>query len=142
MTQSDDWPSTAFPMPSFVFRLQWEDAELCFAQMSGLDIGDASEVASEFRMSCKTDQMSLVTLNLGTFISELLFEQWCSQCQTSPFSAGSAIVSLVDDEGQSTFAWKLLNPSLQKIAFSQNASGNELSIEELVIGHQGIELIA
>jgi phage tail-like protein len=140
-----------YPLPKFHFVVEWSGARIGFTEVSGLD---AETEVIEYREGSSPEYSKLrmpgmqkysnITLKRGTFASDNEFFEWWKSTRTlaSP-QRRDLIISLLNEEHQPVFVWKIKNAFPTKVqATDLKAEGNEVAIETLELAHEGIEIEA
>ena len=82
-----------------------------------------------------------VTLKKGVFKSDNKFWDWFNQIKMNTEKRGPVTISLLDEVGNPTMVWTLLNAWPTKIAGTDpKADGNEIVVESIEIAHEGLTI--
>ena len=139
--------STAiWPLPKFHFQVKWDDTEIAFQEVSGLDI--ESEVI-EYRAgnnpvfsTVKMPGMiksGNITMKKGVFAKDNALFDWFSEIKMNTIKRKALTISLLDESQAPTMVWKVQNAFPVKITSTDlKADGNEVAVETLEIAHEGI----
>ncbi|QFT93148.1 T4-like virus tail tube protein gp19 [Roseovarius sp. THAF9] len=147
MTQ-DTPDQTSWPLPKFSFLVSWDDTELSFQEVSGLDAesdvidyrAGNSKVFSAIKMP-GVQKTSNITLKRGVVTGDHGVWDWFNAIKMNTISRKSVTIALVDETGKPTMTWTLQNAFPVKISSTDlKAEGNEVAIETLEIAHEGIEI--
>ena len=140
--------TNVWPMPKFYFQVKWNDADMSFQEISGLDVeaqpieyrhGD-SPVFSKIKMPGMV-QSGNVTMKKGVFISDNKFWDWYSQIKMNTIARIPVTISLLDEAGAPTMVWTLENAWPTKITGTDlNSGGNEVAVESIEIAHEGLTI--
>ncbi len=140
--------TNVWPMPKFYFQVKWNDADMSFQEISGLDVeaqpieyrhGD-SPVFSKIKMPGMV-QSGNVTMKKGVFISDNKFWDWYSQIKMNTIARIPVTISLLDEAGAPTMVWTLENAWPTKITGTDlNSEGNEVAVESIEIAHEGLTI--
>ena len=140
--------TNVWPMPKFYFQVKWNDADMSFQEISGLDVeaqpieyrhGD-SPVFSKIKMPGIV-QSGNVTMKKGVFISDNKFWDWYSQIKMNTIARIPVTISLLDEAGAPTMVWTLENAWPTKITGTDlNSEGNEVAVESIEIAHEGLTI--
>jgi phage tail-like protein len=137
-----------WPLPKFHFRVSWDDVEMDFQEVAGLDSetqvldyrsGDAKHV-SPIKMPGMI-KSSNVTMKKGVFTRDHAVWDWFNEVTMNVVTRREVKIALLDETGAATMAWKLTNAFPVKITSPDlNATGNEVAIESIELAHEGIEI--
>ncbi|BDD09405.1 phage tail protein [Fulvitalea axinellae] len=140
--------SAVWPLPKFYFQVKWDDKELAFQEVSGLETETQeieyrhgnSPVFSTIKMPGIAKQ-GRVTMKKGVFKSDNSFWDWYSQIKLNTIKRIPVTISLLDESGAPTMVWKLKNAWPAKISGTDlKSDGNEAAIETIEIVHEGITI--
>ena len=135
-----------WPMPKFRFEvdLGTEMKSVAFREISGLD---AETQVIEYRQSnsklFSTEKMpgiskyGNVTLKRGVFVKDNTFWDWYSQISMNTIKRRTVIIRLLDEGGNVTMQWTLMNAWPTKITSTDlKSDGNEVAVDTLEIAHE------
>ena len=138
--------STAvWPLPKFHFQVKWDDTELAFQEVSGLDM--ESEVL-EYRAGnnpafskIKMPGMlkySNITMKKGVFVKDNALFLWLAEIKMNVIKRKAITISLLDEAQAPTMVWKVQNAFPIKVSGTDlKAEGNEVAVESIEIAHEG-----
>ena len=140
--------TTVWPMPKFYFRVKWENDEMKFQEVSGLDL-EAQVI--EYRHGDSKDFLPIkmpglkksgnVTMKKGVFKSDNKFWDWFNEIKLNTIKRKPVTISLLDEEGNPTMTWTLANAWPTKITGTDlKSDGNEVAIESIEIAHEGLTI--
>jgi len=145
--QSTD-AKTGWPLPKFHFQVKWDDQEMSFQEVSGLDVeaqpieyraGD-NPVFSTLKMP-GIKKYGNVTMKKGIFKSDNKFWAWFDQIKMNVIKRVPVTISLLDEEGKPTMVWTLTNAWPTKITGTDlKSDGNEVAVESIEIAHEGLKI--
>ena len=140
--------ASVWPMPKFHFKVMWNDVQMSFQEVSGLDAqseeikyraGDSS-VFSVVKMPGLI-KYGNVTMKKGIFKGDNKFWDWFSKIKMNTIERTTVTISLLDEEGSETMVWTLKNAWPTKVTGTDlKAEGNEVAIESIEIVHEGLEI--
>jgi phage tail-like protein len=137
------------PLPKFYFSVDIGDQQnLTFQEVSGLD---AQTQVIEYRagdnkrFSTVTmpgiGKFSNVTLKKGVFVRDDKFWDWYSQIKMNTIKRVPVVIRLLDEKGNASMVWTLLNAWPTKITGADlKSDGNEVAVETLEIAHEGMTI--
>lgn len=140
--------ASEWPVAKFFFKVLIDSTEMSFREVSGLDVESQN---IEYRHA-NTPQFSTIkmpgiakigniTMKKGVFKSDNKFWEWYNQIKLNTINRVPVTIMLVDETGNSTMTWKLLNAWPTKItATDMQSDGNEQAIESIEIAHEGISI--
>lgn len=136
-----------WPLPKFRFVVDWDDqTNLSFAEVSGMEsnvqpIEYRHSNSPEFSMIKMPGQRAdgSVTFRKGVFKSDNKFWEWYSAIKMNTIKRVPITIKLLDEEGNPTMVWKLLNAWPTKVTGTDlNSSSNEVAIESIEVAHEGV----
>jgi phage tail-like protein len=140
--------ANVWPLPKFSFKVEWDNNEMCFQEVSGLDIqseeikyrhGD-SPVFSVIKMP-GVKKFGNITMKKGVFKGDNKFWDWLNQIKLNTIKRVPVTISLLDEEGKATMVWTLTNAWPTKISSTDlKSEGNEVAIETIEIVHEGLTI--
>jgi phage tail-like protein len=140
--------TSVWPLPKFHFQVKWDDSEVAFQEVSGLDIeaqtieyrAGNSPVFSTVKMPglLKT---GTITMKKGVFKSDNAIFNWFAEIKMNSITRKSLTISLLDEEHNPTMVWKVRNAFPVKVSSTDlKAEGNEVAVETLELAFEGLEI--
>lgn len=135
-----------WPLPKFHFQVKWDDAELAFQEVSGLDMESEvleyragnNPVFSKLKMPGMM-KYSNVTMKKGVFVKDNALFTWFAEIKMNVIKRKAITISLLDETQTPTMVWKLQNAFPVKITGTDlKAEGNEIAVESIEIAHEGL----
>jgi phage tail-like protein len=134
-----------WPLPKFHFQVKWDDTELAFQEVSGLDIetqpleyrAGNNPVFSTIKMPgmLKTGN---ITMKKGVFAKDNAIFDWFAEIQMNVIKRKALTISLLDEAQAPTMVWKVQNAFPVKVTGTDlKAEGNEVAVESIEIAHEG-----
>ncbi|MDO6589502.1 phage tail protein [Loktanella sp. D2R18] len=134
-----------WPLPKFHFQVKWDDTELAFQEVSGLDIetqpleyrAGNNPVFSTIKMPgmLKTGN---ITMKKGVFVKDNAIWDWFAEIKMNTITRKALTISLLDEAGAPTMVWKVQNAFPVKVSGTDlKAEGNEVAVESIEIAHEG-----
>lgn len=150
MTADGSTQDNVWPLPKFYFTVKFgsQDNTISFQEISGLETetqqieyrhGD-SKTFSTIKMPgiAKTGN---VTLKKGLFAKDNNFFKWYDAIKMNTINRETVTIQLLDESGEPTMTWTLLNAWPTKISSPDLISdANEVAIETLELAHEGITI--
>ena len=140
--------ASVWPMPKFHFKVMWNDVQMSFQEVSGLDAqseeikyrsGD-SNVFSVVKMPGLI-KYGNVTMKKGIFKGDNKFWDWFKNIKMNTIERTTVTISLLDEQDKETMVWTLKNAWPTKVTGTDlKAEGNEVAIESIEIVHEGLEI--
>ncbi|TCP40178.1 phage tail protein [Rhodovulum marinum] len=139
---------TVWPLPKFYFQVKWDDTELAFQEVSGLDIESEpieyragnSKVFSKVKMPGML-KSSNITMKKGVFATDNAIFDWFNEIKMNTIKRKALTISLLDEGGNPTMVWKVRNAFPVKITGTDlKAEGNEVAVESIEIAHEGFTI--
>ncbi len=137
-----------WPMPKFYFQVKWDDKELAFQEVSGLDTeaqvieyraGNSKEFSTIKMPGIK--KYGNVTMKKGIYKGDTAFWDWLKEIKMNTIKRIPVTISLLDEAGSPAMTWKLANAWPTKITGTDfKSDGNEVAIESIEIAHEGLTL--
>lgn len=137
-----------WPLPKFYFtvKLGSQDNTVSFQEIAGLE---TENLAIEYRHGDSKQLSTIkmpgiaksgnVTLKNGIFVKDNNFFKWYDAIKMNTIKRETATIQLLDEKGNPTMTWTLLNAWPTKISSLDMKSGaNEVAIEMLELAHEGI----
>lgn len=137
-----------WPLPKFHFQVKWDDTEVAFSEVSGLDIeteaieyrAGNSKTFSKIKMPGMV-KTSNITMKKGVFIKDNALWDWFAEVKMNTIKRKALTISLLDQEGNPTMVWKVQNAFPVKISGTDlKADGNEVAVESVEIAHEGFTI--
>jgi phage tail-like protein len=137
------------PLPKFYFSVDIGDQQnLTFQEVSGLDAetqvieyraGDNKRFSTVTMPGIR--KFSNVTLKKGVFVRDDKFWDWYSQIKMNTIKRVPVVIRLLDEKGNASMVWTLLNAWPTKITGADlKSDGNEVAVETLEIAHEGMTI--
>ncbi|MEM7470792.1 MAG: phage tail protein [Pseudomonadota bacterium] len=137
-----------WPLPKFNFQVKWDDAEMAFQEVTGLDVeiepleyrAGNNPVFSKIKMPGMVKTRN-VTLKKGVFAKDNAIWDWLTAIKMNTIERKTVTISLLDEAGAPTMVWALINAFPVKVSSTDlKAEGNEVAVESIEIGHEGIRI--
>ena len=148
MAEGAEQSANVWPMPKFHFMVKWNDVQMSFQEVSGLDAqseeikyraGD-SKVYSVVKMPGLI-KFGNVTMKKGIFKGNNKLWEWFKKIKMNTIERTDVTISLLDESDTPTVTWKLKNAWPTKVTGTDlKAEGNEVAIESIEIVHEGFEV--
>ncbi|WP_095589250.1 phage tail protein [Actibacterium ureilyticum] len=148
----DDGTSQAapvWPKPRFHFVVSWDDVEMQFSEVSGLDAeshpveyraGDAPAF-SKVRMP-GMKQSGNLTMRRGICTRGAAIFDWFADIKMNRIKRKALTISLMDERGSPTMVWQVDNAFPVKVTGTDlKAEGNEIAVESIEIAHEGLTIV-
>jgi phage tail-like protein len=138
--------TSVWPLPKFHFQVKWDDAEVAFQEVSGLDMeaqaieyrAGNSPVFSTVKMP-GLKKFSNITMKKGVFKSDNGLFDWFNEIQMNIIKRKALTISLLDEQQNPTMVWKVQNAFPVKVTGTDlKAEGNEVAVESIEIAHEGL----
>lgn len=138
--------SNTWPLPKFYFMVTINGENCSFQEVSGLETetqvveyrDSNSKQFSTIKMS-GIAKFGNVTLKKGIFVKDNGFFRWYSAIEMNTIQRSTVVIKLLDEAGQPTMTWTLLNAWPTKIMGADLATeGNEVAVELIELAHEGI----
>ncbi|HET7535756.1 MAG TPA: phage tail protein [Candidatus Didemnitutus sp.] len=141
--------SATWPLPSFRFQVTWgSQQKIPFQEVSGLD---TETQVIEYRHSNSSAFSTIkmpgikkfgnVTMKRGVFTKDNMFWDWYKQITMNTIKRITVIVQLLDEKGNPTMTWTLLNAWPTKISSpTLKSDGNDVAIQTIEIAHEGLTI--
>ena len=141
--------NNSWPLPKFYFSVKFGDGKhASFQEISGLETetqpieyrhGD-SQVFSTIKMPGIVKSGN-VTMKKGVFVNDNNFWDWYNQIKMNTIKRQTVVISLLDEGGNPTMTWSLVNAWPTKITATDHKSdGNEVAVETIEIAHEGLTI--
>ena len=134
-----------WPLPKFHFLVKWDDTELHFQEVSGLDVevqpleyraGD-NPVFSTIKMPGMVKSGN-ITMKKGVFAKDNAIFDWFAEIKMNTISRKTLTISLLDEAQAPTMVWTVKNAFPVKVSGTDlKAEGNEVAVESIEIAHEG-----
>ena len=140
--------TSVWPLPKFHFQVKWDDAEVAFQEVSGLDIetqpleyrAGNSPVFSTVKMPGML-KTGTITMKKGVFKSDNTIYDWFAEIKMNIIKRKALTISLLDEEHNPTMVWKVQNAFPTKVSGTDlKAEGNEVAVESVEIAFEGLEI--
>ena len=140
--------TSAWPMAKFYFKVMWDSTEIAFQEVSGLDAETQiieyrhgnSPVFSTVKMPGIAKNGN-ITMKKGVFKSDNKYWDWYNKIKLNTIKRMPITISLLDEGGNPTMTWKVLNAWPTKITSTDlKSDGNEPAVETIEIAHEGISI--
>jgi phage tail-like protein len=148
MAEGDKQSTNLWPIPKFKFKVQWDDLEVAFQEVSGLDI-EAQPIEYRHGNSPGYSVLKMpglkkysdVTMKKGVFKGDNKFWDWFNQINMNTIARKSVTITLLTEGDTVAMVWKLTNAFPTKITSTDlKSQGNEAAIETIVIAHEGLTI--
>ena len=148
MAEGDKQSTNLWPIPKFKFKVQWDDREVAFQEVSGLDI-EAQPIEYRHGNSPGYSVLKMpglkkysdVTMKKGVFKGDNKFWDWFNQINMNTIARKSVTITLLTEGDTVAMVWKLTNAFPTKITSTDlKSQGNEAAIETIVIAHEGLTI--
>ena len=128
------------------FQVKWDTQVMLFQEVSGLDVESTpNEYRREDGPAFSPIEMrgikkyGNVTMKKGIFKSDNKFWDWFNEIKMTTEKRVPVTISLIDEVGDPTMVWTLLNAWPTKIASTDpKAERNEIAVESMEIAHKGL----
>lgn len=137
-----------WPIPTFHFAVKFDDKEIAFQEVSGLDTeydvmeyrnGNSAEYSTVKMPGLK--KASDITLKKGMFKDDTALFDYFAEVKMNVIARKTVTVSLVDENSKVLFVWTLKNAFPKKVTgASLNAKTSDVAIEEIVLAHEGLTM--
>jgi len=138
-----------WPLPKFYFMVDWgSTTNIPFQEVSGLNIEAQpllyrhgnSPVFSEINMP-GIIKNSNVTMKKGVFANDNSFWDWYNKIKMNTIERQNVVIKLLDEAGNPTMTWTLLNAWPTKISSTDlKSNANEVAVESIEIMHEGLTI--
>ncbi|MDW3223303.1 MAG: phage tail protein [Paracoccaceae bacterium] len=134
-----------WPLPKFHFQVKWDDTELAFQEVSGLDIESEvieyragnNPVFSTIKMPGMIKSGN-ITMKKGVFVKDNAIFDWFAEIKMNTIKRKALTISLLDEAQNPTMVWKVQNAFPVKVTGTDlKADGNEVAVESVEIAHEG-----
>src|SRR5438477_4987608 len=122
MAEGDKQSTNLWPIPKFKFKVQWDDLEVAFQEVSGLDI-EAQPIEYRHGNSPGYSVLKMpglkkysdVTMKKGVFKGDNKFWDWFNQINMNTIARKSVTITLLTEGDTVAMVWKLTNAFPTKI---------------------------
>jgi len=138
-----------WPLPKFYFMVDWgSTTNIPIQEVSGLNIEAQpllyrhgnSPVFSEINMPGIVKN-SNVTMKKGVFANDNSFWDWYNKIKMNTIERQNVVIKLLDEGGNPTMTWTLLNAWPTKISSTDlKSNANEVAVESIEIMHEGLTI--
>jgi len=142
--QDNNWP-----LPKFHFSIDFGSTKnITFQEVSGLDVEanpieyrhGNSPVFSEINMPGIVKN-SNVTMKKGVFANDSNFWDWYAKIKMNTIERQNVVIKLLDEAGNPTMTWTLLNAWPTKISSTDlKSNANEVAVESIEVMHEGLTI--
>ncbi|QED37365.1 phage tail protein [Antarcticibacterium arcticum] len=134
-----------WPLPKFYFSVKFclTDSTALFQEISGLETGPQ---VMEYRHGDSNQFSTInksgkVTLKKGIFGNDDKFLKWYDAIKMNTIHRETVTIQLLDENGNASMTWTLLNAWLTKISSpDMKSNANEVVIETLELAHEGLTI--
>jgi phage tail-like protein len=143
-----DAQGAPWPIPTFHFAVKFDDKEVAFQEVSGLDTeydvieyrnGNSPEYSVVKMPGLK--KASDITLKKGMFKDDTTLFDYFASVKMNTVARKTITISLVDEANAVLFVWTLKNAFPKKVTgTSMNAKTSDVAIEEIVLVHEGLTM--
>lgn len=140
--------TNVWPLPKFHFQVKWDSNVMSFQEVSGLEMeaqmieyraGDSKQHSTIKMPGIK--KFGNVTMKKGVFKGDNEFWKWFEQNKMNTVKRIPVTISLLDQEGNATMVWTLVNAWPTKITGTDlKSDGNEVAVESIEITHEGLTI--
>lgn len=142
--QDNNWP-----LPKFYFMVDLgSNTNVPFQEVSGLEIEAEpleyrhgnSKVFSKINMPGMVKN-NKVSMKKGVFVNDNSFWKWYGEIKMNVIKRQNVVIKLLDEGGNPTMTWTLLNAWPTKISSTDlKSESNEVAIESIDIMHEGLTI--
>jgi phage tail-like protein len=142
--QDNNWP-----LPKFYFMVDWgSTTNIPFQEVSGLEIEAEpleyrhgnSKVFSKINMPGMVKN-NKISMKKGVFANDNTFWDWYNKIKMNTIERQNVVIKLLDEGGNPTMTWTLLNAWPTKISSTDlKSESNEVAIESIDIMHEGLTI--
>ncbi len=146
-----------YPLPKFRFQAEFDidgtPVKAGFTEVSGLDketemieYREGADPTKYKRIILGLNKMNRVTLKRGVFADDTRYQfyNWWNKTidqQTTEGAQKDVTIKLLDEIGEPVMTWKLSKAIALKMQSTDlKSDGNEISIESLELGHEGLTI--
>ena len=138
-----------WPLPKFYFMVDWgSTTNIPFQEVSGLEIEAEpleyrhgnSKVFSKINMPGMVKN-NKISMKKGVFANDNSFWDWYAKIKMNTIERQNVVIKLLDEGGNPTMTWTLLNAWPTKISSTDlKSESNEVAIESIDIMHEGLTI--
>jgi phage tail-like protein len=137
-----------WPLPKFYFQVKWDSEVMSFQEVSGLQV-EVEELTYRAGDSKSFGKMKMpgmmkvgnVTMKKGIYKGDNKFWTWFNEIKMNTIKRKPVTISLLDEAGEPTMVWTLLNAWPIKITSTDMKSDdNAVAIETIEIAHEGLTI--
>ncbi|MGJ8628090.1 MAG: phage tail protein [Sulfitobacter sp.] len=134
-----------WPLPKFHFLVKWDNTELHFQEVSGLDAetepleyrAGNNPVFSKVKMPGMIKSGN-ITMKKGVFAKDNAIFDWFAEIKMNTIKRKTLTISLLDEAQEPTMVWTVKNAFPVKVSGTDlKAEGNEVAVESIEIAHEG-----
>jgi phage tail-like protein len=137
-----------WPIPKFHFSVEWDGNVVSCQEVSGLKFttdmieyrygDDQTFIKKKIPGLKKFDN---ITIKKGVFEDDKRFFEWWKDVQANKERRVDMVVSLLDEEHNPVMTWTIAKAFVLTLTSPDlNSTSNEIAVETIEIGHEGIEL--
>jgi len=117
---------------------------IAFQEVSGMDL-DLQIIEYKYSNIAPASTIKMpgiakygnVTLKRGVFVNDNTFWNWYNKVSINTMARGTVLIKLLDESGNVTMQWKLLNAWPTKITGTElKSDGNEVAVYTIEIAHE------
>lgn len=136
---------SVWPLPKFHFLVKWDNIELHFQEVSGLDVESEpleyragnNPVFSKVKMPGMVKSGN-ITMKKGVFAKDSAIFEWFAEIKMNTISRKALTISLLDEAQKPTMVWTVKNAFPVKVTGTDlKDEGNEVAVESIEIAHEG-----
>jgi phage tail-like protein len=138
-----------WPLPKFYFMVDWgSTTNIPFQEVSGLEIEAEpleyrhgnSKVFSKINMPGMVKN-NKISMKKGVFANDNSFWDWYAKIKMNTIERQNVVIKLLDEGGNPTMTWTLLNAWPTKISSTDlKSEANEVAVESIEIMHEGLTI--
>ena len=140
--------ASIWPLPKFHFQVKWDDTELAFQEVSGLDIEtEPLEYRAGNNPVFSTSKMpgmiktSNITMKKGVFAKDNAIFDWFNEIKLNTIERKTVQIMLLNENGDSEIIWTLTNAFPKQIQGTDlNSQSSDVAVETLVLAHEGLAI--
>jgi phage tail-like protein len=130
--------SQIWPIPKFRFEVDFggNQYNIPFQEILGLDVENSEPEYTTVKMPGIVKYGNII-MKRGVFVNDIIFWNWHKKVVTNIIERRTVIIKLLDEKGNVSIQWQLINAWPTKITGSDNKSdGNEVAVDTLEIAHE------
>ena len=146
MADNDNTRGSTWPMPKFRFEVDLAPdlKGVAFQEVSGMDL-DPQIVNYKHSNIAPVSTIKMpgivkygnVTLKRGVFVNDNTFWNWRNQVSMNTIAGVTVLIKLLNESGNVTMQWELLNAWPTKITGTDlKSDGNEVAVDTIEIAHE------